>query len=723
MKTYQNPDENIETRIDDLMSRMTLEEKVHELIHEAPANERLGIPRMRMGEILHGTLEWSNNVPEENAGALPTVFPIPLAMGCCFNPEMIEQAGRCIAREARAFGHHQCYSPNLDIAMDPRFGRVEENFGEDPCLVSHLGVAMIHGFQGRGQERFDARHVLATAKHFAGYGAVRGGVNGAEVDMGERVLREVHLAPFEAAVREAQVAGIMPSHNTLDGVPCHGNAWLLRDVLRDEWGFDGVVVSDNVDVYRLHAMQNVSHCFAESALLGIRAGVDMELVLKHREGFFCYHLLPELVEEGLIREEEIDVAVKRNLRAKFRLGLFEGDEHEDPHSIGNNQEHRAVSLEMAKQCHVLLKNESLLPLNADDEKTIALIGPHGDICEYGGYTGDIAAPGVSPLEALRSMYCNPDKINFERGCTFDENCDKPDEAEMINQAMAAAEKADLVILTLGGTRKTCGEGTDNADIGLPGLQRTLAHAVLNSGKPTALILIGGRPWDVADIIERSHAVLVAWYGGCEAGNAIAQTLFGKNNPGGKLSMSFPKSAGHTQCSYLRRPSFNGAGQGEYRQHDVNALYPFGYGLSYTTFEYSDLQLSSKKIGTAGSVIASVTITNTGDRAGDEVAQCYLTDEVASITPYLKRLCDFQRIHLKPGESQKVDFNIGPDAMALWNIRIEHVVEPGWFTVQVGTSSNDGLTDRFVVHDQKTRFIDSKKSNDITISREIDMDLG
>jgi len=713
--------------IDEFLESMTLEDKAHELGNDAPANERLGIARMNHGEILHGVM-WrprqAESDPVRYEGAGPTIFPQAIAMGCTFDPELVETIGQAIAREARSLDRHHCYSPCLDVAWDCRFGRVEETFGEDPHLVSRLGVAIIHGFQGRGPERFDGRHVLATAKHFAGYGEVRGGLNGEEVNIGERRLREVHLPPFEAAVKEAGVASIMPSHHAQEGVPCHANLWLLRDLLRREWGFQGFLVSDNIDLYRLHTMQRVAADEDHAAILGVRAGVDLELELGRSEERMCYSRLPRLVREGRVSELEVDQLVRRVLEAKERMGLLEGDGRgEDPKQVCGSAGHRALALEAALASHVLLENDGLLPLEKKTLGRLALIGPHVDRCELGGYVGEITAEVTPPLQGLRRILGPEADIVHAPGAGFGTEMDATMAGNegMIQDAVRTAQGANAIVLLLGGTRQTCGEGRDNADIRLPGQQHELAHAILDLGKPTVLVLIGGRPWAIGDISRRCNAVLLAWYGGVEAGNAIAQTLFGHHNPGGKLCMSFPQSAGHVQCSYLRRPFFNGAGWGDYRQHDKQPFYPFGHGLSYTEFAWGPIILSTEKIGAAGSLKASVEVTNTGSRAGDEVVQCYLSDEMATVTPFVKQLRGFKRIHLEPGQTRKIEFTIGPDELAIWNIHMEQVVEPGWFTIQIGGSSMVYQNARFEVVEKPLRSGKEISEESVTIRRDQDME--
>jgi beta-glucosidase len=686
----------IEDQVEHLLSQMTLEEKAHELGNDAPTNERLGIPQMHHGEILHGVMCRSWGHPEEVAAlgdTGPTMFPQSIALGCCFDPELVERIGQAIAREARALRRHHCYSPCLDLAIDPRFGRVEECYGEDPHLVARLGVAMINGFQGRGAERFDSRHVLATAKHFAGYGLVRAGINGAEVDSGERPLRELHLVPFEAAVREAGVSSIMPSHHAQDGIPCHCNVWLLRDVLRREWGFDGLIVSDNSDIYRLFATQRVAADSAEAAILSLEASLDFEIQLQRNPDLMCYAQLPDLVRAGRISQAQVDTAVRRALHAKLLLGLFDGDAVEDPRQVCGSAEHRALARQAAAASQVLLHNQGLLPLDPANKERIALIGPHADRCELGGYVGDLFADTVTPLAGLSQRF---EHLRHAIGCGFGLEDETLDEDAAIAEAVRLAKGSDVVILALGGSRATCGEGVDNADIRLPGRQHELAHAVLDQGNPTVLLLIGGRPWAIADIAERCKAVLLAWYGGVEAGNAIADTISGVTNPAGRVSVSFPKSSGHFPCGYLRRPAFNGSGHGAYRQHDNDAYYPFGHGLSYTSFSYSPISLSNETIGPQGQLQASLIVTNSGTRAGEEVVQCYVRDELASITPFEQQLRGFKRIHLEPGQSREVVFRLGPDELWMIDRHMQRVVEPGWFTLRIGGSSVNGTTARFLV---------------------------
>jgi beta-glucosidase len=435
-----------------------------------------------------------------------------------------------------------------------------------------------------------------------------------------------------------------------------------------------------------------------------------------------------MVARGLVTEGLIDKSVRRILRAKFQLGLFEPDQPEDPREVCDSPAHRELARQVARASHVLLANDGTLPLDPRTVGRVALIGPHGDRCEYGGYVGHIASEGITPLAGLHEILGESAELEYRPGCTFGLTGEQPEadvQAEgdvdaMIAEAVAAAGRADTVILALGGTRNTCGEGRDNAEISLPGRQHELARAVLDLGKPTVLVLIGGRPWAIGDIAPRCSAVLLAWYGGCEAGRAIAETLTGRHNPGGRLSMSFPRSEGHCPCTYLHRPLFNGSGSGSYRQHDNTPLYAFGHGLSYTTFGYGEVALSAENIGPAGSVTATVEVTNTGQRSGDEVVQCYVTDEFASVTQPLKQLRGFRRVHLAPGESTSVRFDLDADALAIWDARMERTVEPGWFTVQIGPSSTTGRSARFEVVTPEMPAPTAEQSG-ATVTRELDME--
>ncbi|WP_245910837.1 beta-xylosidase [Nonlabens arenilitoris] len=683
-------DVEIAKKVENLISKMTLDEKIAEMTQDAPANDRLGIPYMKYGEALHGmwlVLDYYGNT---------TVYPQAIAAGSTWEPELVEKMASQTAREARSLGVTHCYSPNLDvISGDPRYGRVEESYGEDPYLVSRMGVAFIKGLQGIGEEQFDENHVMATAKHFVGYPENRRGINGGFSDMSERRLREVYLPPFEAAIKEAQVGSIMPGHQDYNGVPCHMNTYLLQDILRDELGFDGFIVSDNNDVARLETMHFISESRAESAILGLKAGVDMDLVIGKSVDLSSYHstILKDTITQNPKLEKYIDQATSRILTAKYKLGLFDSEPKEkDPKTVNaGRKEHQEFSYEMAKKAMILLKNDNnLLPLDIDSIKSLAIIGPNaheeqpqkGTYSLLGGYSG-LPPYYTSVLEGITSKTNGKVKINYARGCDLMSNS-KEGFAEAIN----AAESSDAVVLVVGGSRKTGGEGVDRSSLDLYGVQNELVEAIHKTGKPVIVVLINGRPLTINYIAENIPSVLETWYSGMRSGDAIADAIFGDVNPGGKLTVSFPRDVGQLPVTYLERPDFIGSGKGLYKDADKTPLYPFGYGLSYTTFEYSSPKLESSIINTYGSTKVSVDVTNTGQRQGDEVVQLYVRDNYASVGRYLKMLKGFERISLKPGETKTVTFNLGFDELNILNQDMIKVVEPGSFTISIGASSID-----------------------------------
>jgi beta-glucosidase len=598
------------------------------------------------------------------------------------------------ALEARALGVTHCYSPNLDVyAGDARYGRVEESYGEDPYLVSRMGVAFIEGLQGTGDEQFDENHVIATAKHFVGYPENRRGINGGFSDMSERRLREVYLPSFEAAVKEAKVGSVMPGHQDFNGVPCHMNTWLLKDILRDELGFDGFIVSDNNDVGRLQTMHFIPETRAESAILGLKAGVDMDLVIGKNVDLSTYHInvLKDTLSKNPSLVKYIDKATSRILTAKYKLGLFDSEPKEiDPKTANaGKEEHREFALELAEKSIIMLKNDNnLLPLDLSKIKSLAVIGPNaheerpkkGTYKLLGGYSG-LPPYYVSVLDGLKKKVGENVKINYAKGCDIDSFS-----KEGFSAAVSAAKKSDAVVLVVGSSHKTCGEGGDRSDLDLYGVQKELVEAIHKTGKPVIVVLINGRPLSINYIAENIPSVLETWYGGMRAGDAVANVIFGDVNPGGKLTMSFPRSVGQIPVTYLERPDFIGSGKGKYRFNDKSPLFPFGYGLSYTTFSYSEPKLDQAVIAANGSTTVSVEVTNTGDRVGDEVVQMYVRDDYASVGRYLKMLKGFERITLEPGETKTVNFNLGFDELNVLNQDMKKVVESGTFTISVGTSS-------------------------------------
>ena len=674
-------DKEISNKVSTLLSKMTLEEKIAELTQDAPANERLGIPIMNYSECLHGL--WLEGA---------TVYPQAIALGSTWEPELLREMTTQIALEARAANLTHCYSPNLDvISGDARYGRVEESYGEDPYLVSRMGVAFIEGLQGTGDEYLDENHIIATAKHYVGYPENRRGINGGFSDMSERRLYEVYMPPFEAAVKEAKVGSIMPGHQDFNGVPMHMNNKLLVDVLRKEWGFDGFIVSDNNDVLRLNSMHFIAENKIEAAILGLKAGVDMDLVIGKSPDYSTYIdvVLVEAVKQDPSLEKYIDQSVSRILTAKYRLGLFENLDDQDSKEIVSTKESQDVALKIAKKAITLLKNENnLLPLNADKIKSIAVIGPNaaevrfpnGKYPQLGGYAG-IPPYYTSVLEGIQDKVGNDIKINYALGTSL-----KGTSKAGFSEAIAAAKKSDVVILAIGGSTETCGEGLDRDDLDLFGVQNELVEAIHKTGKPIVAVLINGRPLSINYVAENIPAILETWYLGMNSGEAIAETLFGDNNPGGKLTVSFPRSVGQLPVTYLERPDFVGSGKGLYRFADKTPLFPFGFGLSYTTFKYSNLKLSETTIAPNGATVVSVDVTNSGKVDGDEIIQMYVRDDFASVGRYNKMLKGFERVHLKAGETKTVQFELNFENLSIYNQEMVKVVEPGTFTISLGASS-------------------------------------
>ncbi|MFC2110289.1 glycoside hydrolase family 3 C-terminal domain-containing protein, partial [Bacteroidota bacterium] len=568
-----------------------------------------------------------------------------------------------------------------------------ESYGEDPYLVSRMGVAFIEGLQGTGDEQFDENHVVATAKHFVGYPENRRGINGGFSDMSERRLREVYLPSFEAAVKEAKVGSVMPGHQDFNGVPCHMNTWLLKDILREELGFDGFIVSDNNDVGRLQTMHFIPETRAESAILGLKAGVDMDLVIGKNVDLSTYHInvLKDTLSKNPSLVKYIDKATSRILTAKYKLGLFDAEPKEiDPKTANaGKEEHREFALELAEKSIIMLKNDNnLLPLDMSKIKSLAVIGPNayekrpkkGTYKLLGGYSG-LPPYYVSVLDGLKKKVGENVKINYAKGCDIDSFS-----KDGFSAAVSAAKKSDAVVLVVGSSHKTCGEGGDRSDLDLYGVQKELVELIHKTGKPVIVVLINGRPLSINYIAENIPSVLETWYGGMRAGDAVANVIFGDVNPGGKLTMSFPRSVGQIPVTYLERPDFIGSGKGKYRFKDKSPLFPFGYGLSYTSFEISEPKLENANISVDGSTTVSVNVTNTGKRVGDEVVQLYVRDDYASVGRYLKMLKGFERITLNPGETKTVSFNLGFNELNVLNQEMKKVVEPGTFTISVGTSS-------------------------------------
>lgn len=655
---------------------------------------RLGIPAILHDEILHGHMAQGS-----------TSFPQPIALSTTWDPEFVSKVFTVAALETRVRGSHQVLGPNLDVAREPRWGRTEETYGEDPYLVSRMAVAVIKALQGPGPG-IDGDHIIATAKHYAAHGQPEGGTNIAPANYSERVLREVFLPSFKAAVTEAGIMSVMPSYNEIDGVPSHVNKWLLERVLRKEWGFKGYVVSDYYAIPQLMDLHHVAGDKAEAARLALEAGIDIELPDPD-----CFRMLVQLVKEGRVSEAAVDKAVMRNLRAKFLLGLFENP-YVDPDravEVTNSIEHRGLAAEAARRAITLLKNDNnLLPLDRGRLKSLAVIGPNADRVHLGGYS-DNPGRGVSVLQGITEKVGNKIRVTFAEGCKITKEggdwwadtshlSDESADARLIAQAVDVAKAADVAVLVLGGNEDTNKEGWaenhlgDRDSLDLIGHQNDLVKAVLETGKPTIVVLINSGPLSINYIAEKVPAVLEGFYLGQETGIGIADVLFGDYNPSGKLTVSFPRSVGQLPIYYNRKPT---ARRG-YLYTSKQPLFPFGYGLSYTSFEYSNLKVSPAQIGSVGQTNVNVTVTNSGQRAGDEIVQLYIRDLVSSVTRPVMELKDFRRVSLAPGESKTVEFVITPDKLSFLNLNMESVVEPGWFDIMVGTSSVKYLTAKLEV---------------------------
>lgn len=647
-------------------------------------NTRLGIPAILHDEILHGLMAVGG-----------THFPTPLAMASSWDTELITKVFTAAALETRLRGSQHVLGPNLDLARDPRWGRTEETYGEDPYLVSRLGVAAIKAIQGPGPN-VDGEHVIATAKHFAAHGQPEGGTNTAPGNFSERMLREIFLPPFEAAVKEAGVLSVMPSYNEIDGVPSHKNIWLLEKLLRQEWGFRGLVVADYNGIAELVSRHKVAVDRADAAIQSLKAGVDIEL-----PDPAAYPLLPQLVAEGKVAMADIDRSVARVLRAKFQLGLFENPyvDVERTVRVTNSQAHRELAAEAARRSIVLLKNENnLLPLDRTKLQSIAVIGPNAAEAHLGGYSDD-PQRRVSVLQGVRDKLGNRVKVNYAEGCRITKEggnwwadssqlSDPAVDEKLITEAVTVAKASDVVLLVVGGNEDTNKEAWadnhlgDRDNLDLVGRQNDLVKAIVETGKPVIVLLIHSAPLSINYIAEKVPAILDGFYLGQETGIAVADVLFGDYNPGGKLAVSVPRNVGQLPIAYNHKPT---ARRG-YLYTSKEPLYPFGFGLSYTTFEYSDLKIASPQIGPSGSTDVSVTVKNTGARAGDEIVQLYIRDLVSSVTRPVLELKDFRRISLAPGESRTITFTITPDKLAFFDLNMQRVVEPGVFEIMVGASS-------------------------------------
>lgn len=632
---------------------------------------RLGIPLLLGIDAIHG------NALIEGC----TVYPTNINMASTFNPELMEKIGEETALEMRQRGLFWTFAPNLDIARDARWGRMGETFGEDALLTSEMGKYAIWGFQGR-DGKYSGNHVVACAKHLIAGGEPAGGLNAAPMDISERKLRELYLPPFVAAIRDAKVGTVMAAHNEINGIPCHGNKWLLNDLLRDELGFDGFVVSDWMDIERLHSMHHWVPDSTEAFVVSVESGIDM-----HMQGDKYFEAVVAAVKSGRIPESRIDQAAGKILAVKFALGLFEQPVPEIPEVLDGAAEHRQTALEAARQGLVLLKNDGTLPLK--NPRRVFVVGPNADSQTI---LGDWAVPQsddnvITVLDGLKAAMPN---VSIDTLC-FGGKISNVN-AKGVQMARFKASAADVNIVVVGENSqrysafgRTCGENCDRDDLSLPGMQQQLLEAVVASGKPTVVVLMTGRALSIGWAKENANAILNAWEPGQMGGQAIAEVLTGQVNPSGKLPVTVPRNVGQVQTVYNYKHSQYSR---LFATNETGALWPFGYGLSYSTFEYSDATLSKSEIGVSESLKASVTVTNNGPYDGDDVVQLYIRDEYGSVTRPVKELKAFRRISLKNGESTKVEFDITPEMLQCWGVSEKWSVEPGDFTILLGSSSSD-----------------------------------
>ena len=649
----------------------------------AVEDTRLGIPVLLHEESLHGYMATE-----------ATMFPQAIALAGSFDTDLMRRVQSLIAREVRARGIPYVLSPVVDIVRDPRWGRIEETWGEDPYLVSEMGVAAVEGLQGPGKfEKLAPDKVFATLKHMTGHGQPEAGNNVSPAQLAERELRENFFPPFRAVVERTSIGGVMPSYNEIDGVPSHANVWLLGRVLRGEWGFDGIVASDYGGVHELATLHKVADSEAHAAHLALLAGVDSELP----EGR-AFATLAEQVEAGTVPLELIDRAVARMLTFKFRAGLFENPygDWDKTRAITGNAEARALALEAARKSLCLLTNNGALPLDPARMGRVAVIGPNHAIARLGGYSS-VPKQAISLIEGLRQVAPDADFVTAQgvfitrsedRSADLIELADRAENLRLIEEAVAVARTADRIVLAIGDTEQTSREGFatthlgDRTEVDIVGEQNELVDALKALGKPLIVAAINGRPPSWPNVVAKADAVLECWYPGQEGGTAMAEALLGRINPGAKLPVSVVRNAGQIPLFYNHKPS---ARRG-YLFDDAAPLFPFGHGLSYTTFEISAPRLSATEVPADAPVTVEATVTNTGQRAGDEVVQLYITRSEVSVAQPVLLLKGFERVTLQPGESRTVRFTLTPQQLAFWNREMREVNEPGPVAVHVGNSS-------------------------------------
>lgn len=674
-------------------------ERIREVQRQAVEESRLGIPLLFGMDVIHG---------------YETIFPIPLGLSCTWDMKAIEESARIAAVEASADGISWTFSPMVDVSRDPRWGRVSEGNGEDPFLGAAIARAMIRGYQGKDMSRND--EIMACVKHFALYGASEAGRDYNTVDMSRQRMFNEYMLPYQAAV-EAGVGSVMASFNEVDGVPATGSKWLMTDVLRKQWGFDGFVVTDYTGINEM-----IDHGMGDQqtvAALALNAGVDMDMVSDAFSG-----TLKKSVEEGKVSAAAIDAACRRILEAKYKLGLFDNPykycDVNRPKKQIFTKEHRAIARKTASESFVLLKNEGVLPLSK--KGTIAVVGPLANTRSNMPGTWSVAAVldnAPSLVEGLREVVGDRAKVvtakgsnligdaDYEKRATMfgrELHRDNRTDRELLDEALKVAAGADVIVAALGESSEMSGESSSRTNLEMPDVQRALLQELLKTGKPVVLVLFTGRPLVLTWEEEHVPAILNVWFGGSEAAYAISDVLFGDVNPSGKLTATFPQNVGQIPLFYNHKNTGRLLQEGRWFEKfrsnylDVSnePLYPFGYGLSYTTFAYSDIHLSSTEMSADGELTATVTVTNTGSRDGAEVIQLYIRDLVGSVTRPVKELKGFEKIFLKAGESRKVSFSITPELLKFYNYDLQFVCEPGDFDVMIGGNSRDVKKARFLL---------------------------
>jgi beta-glucosidase len=708
---------SVERRINALLARMTLAEKLGQLQQldgEANGNYRPEHLELARKGLLGSTLnvrgvarvnELQRAAVEESRLKIPllfgfdvihgyrTIFPIPLGESSSWDAATAERAASIAAREAASAGVRWTFAPMVDIARDARWGRIAEGSGEDPYLGAQLARARVRGFQGADYSQPD--RIVACAKHWVAYGAAEAGRDYNTTDVSETTLREIYFPPFKAAV-DAGVGTFMSAFNDLNGVPTSANPFTLTKVLRQEWKFDGFVVSDYESVREL-MNHGVAANEEEAARAAINAGVEMEMVSR----LYNKHA-PSLIKEGKLSIVRLDEAVRRILRIKFRLGLFEHPYSEAARESAAlmNREHQAAAREVAARSMVLLKNEgNVLPIEGRAVRSIAVIGPLADDRKnlMGSWSGDGRAEDVvSVLSGIRARAGQNVRVTYARGCDIEGNS-----TEGFAEAVRAVREADMAIVVVGESAEMSGEAASRSSLDLPGRQLELVQAIHATRKPYSVVLMNGRPLTINWLAENSPAILETWFAGTQGGNAIADVLFGDVNPGGKLPVTFPRSVGQCPIYYNhkntgRPPDAGNKYTSKYLDVPWTPLYPFGYGLSYTKFRLTNLQLSAQSIRAGGQLTVSVEVENVGTRTGDEVVQLYLRDVASSVTRPVRELKGFERVTLRPNEKRRVEFRLGPQQMGFYDREMRFTVEPGGFKVFVGTSSEGGLEASFAI---------------------------